>query len=495
MIPRLPLLACLLAVLASSAAAQTAAYLPAGPPTSYAGPSVPAPHAAQVYRLFLPTDPTPPTGWPVLVDLDLAAFTRSDPLDVIAPIDGLLHDALEAGVAVVTATCTVSRGGATGNPETYPGNGLFVPPEAGVPPGYSGVVAPYLDALRPMPQKDVVMLVQHLRWNAASLGIDPDRLVAHGTSAAAIVWMWCVLGPDRGDLWPNAQGQETMPTRVAGALLGGGVTWWPALAPTKPPATFDAWHWPVATAGDYDTPADELAQVDGAWLDAASPLVFGLAPGVAPLNAALPLYLYYGADNDGTGYETQPWTGGTETDPHSVWSGFAWELVMPGTELVLVNPAIANGIEDAVVPAGMTEAVACHRLDWLLDVTGVPHVDPWSDLGGALAGGGPAPTLEGCGTLAPGSPISVTVRGGPSFGQVYLVAGFGTVSVPFYGGTLVPAPDVIRLFPLDVEGRLVLGTAFPALPSGATLAWQGWCPDASGPAGFTATQGLLSVVP
>ena len=98
-------------------------------------------------------------------------------------------------------------------------------------------------------------------------------------------------------------------------------------------------------------------------------------------------------------------------------------------------------------------------------------------------------------TLIGAPTASVTVTGGPAFGQVYLVVGFGTVSVPFYGGTLVPSPDVIRLFPLDFEGRLVLGTAFPALPSGAALAWQAWCPDASGPFGLTSTQGLLSVVP
>ncbi len=484
----------LLAVLGTSSA-QTV-YLPVNGSQSYAGPSIPNPHPDQVYRLFLPTSPGPPAGYPVLLDLDLSGFIRSDMPDTIEHTDGLLHDALEAGIAVISATCTIVRGGNTGNPVTYPGNGVFIPPSAGIPPGYTGIIAPYLHPARPMPEKDAIMLVQHVKFNAASLGIDASRIAAFGTSAGAVVWEWVVMGPNRSDIWLNPQGQELESTRVSAGLLGGGVTWWPSLAVSKPLANFDLFHFPIFEPGDYDEPANELDEVDDDWLIESSALHYGMQPGTLALNQALPLYIYYGAKNNGTNFVMPPYDAGTEEDAHSVWSGFAWKLSVPQSRLVIVNPSIANGVEDEVVSSSLPELVACSRLTWLVEALNVPLADAWTTLGGEIAGTNGPPTLTGCGYLLGGDPISLTVANGPSQGFAYFFGGFGFLNMPFLGGAMIPTPDVIRLFPLGFQGELGLGTTLPSgIPSGTTLFWQAWMPDMTAPFGYSATNGLASLVP
>lgn len=492
-----PLLVVLLLLSSGILRSQTV-YLPTGGTQSYAGPSIPSPHAGQVFRLFLPLTPAPPGGYPVLVNLDFTGFRVSQMANSITAQDDLLHDALEAGIAVVWATCTVTRGGATGNPVTYPGNGVFIPPSAGIPTGYTGSVAPYLDVNRPMPQKDAIMLVQHLKWNAAALGIDRDRMAAFGTSSGAYVWSWCVFGPDRSDLWTNPQGQEVEDTRLAAAILGGGVTWWPALAPTNPPATFNVFHFPVAQAGAYDQPAVELQDVDPQWLVDTSPLEFGVQPGVLPLNQALPYYAFYAAKNNADNYAPPSFNydAGTETNAHTSWFGFAWKMMFPQSRLVVEALNVGNGIEDDVINPALFEAQACDKLDWLVETFGMPTPDVWFDAGVGLAGVNGVPTLTGCGQLKGGDPFAMGVSGGPAFGGLYLIAGFSQFGGWFYGGTLVPYPDLIRFFPLNADGEFAFSIAFPpGFASGSSLYWQGWILDPAAILGVSATNALQSLIP
>jgi len=123
----------------------------------------------------------------------------------------------------------------------------------------------------------------------------------------------------------------------------------------------------------------------------------------------------------------------------------------------------------------------------------------WTDLGHALAGEDEAPRLAGTGSLWPGNPWSLLLSGATEGETAFLCLAFGELRVPFKGGVLVPDivdAGVVAPVPTDEYGNAVLASTWPSnVPSGAELAFQYWQPDASGPAGFVASNAVLGTVP
>lgn len=81
--------------------------------------------------------------------------------------------------------------------------------------------------------------------------------------------------------------------------------------------------------------------------------------------------------------------------------------------------------------------------------------------------------------------------------QAWLVVGASNLSASFKAGVLVPNPDLI-LDPLTTNalGQAAHSVLWPAgLPSGFELFFQYWMPDVSGPAGFTASNAVMSTEP
>jgi len=77
-----------------------------------------------------------------------------------------------------------------------------------------------------------------------------------------------------------------------------------------------------------------------------------------------------------------------------------------------------------------------------------------------------------------------------------LVAGLSQVDLPFKGGVMVPAVDLVSWQVADEDGRLVLEGRWPeGVPSGTVLHLQAWMPDITGPQGFSATNGLHRIAP
>jgi hypothetical protein len=103
----------------------------------------------------------------------------------------------------------------------------------------------------------------------------------------------------------------------------------------------------------------------------------------------------------------------------------------------------------------------------------LPHRgSPWWRLEGGVADG---PVLSPVGALTPGSALTLDARNGPAFGTLWLVLGLGTENLPFGGGTLVPALDVLLPLPLDGAGELHLPLAWPSdLPPGIPFWLQPW---------------------
>ena len=121
----------------------------------------------------------------------------------------------------------------------------------------------------------------------------------------------------------------------------------------------------------------------------------------------------------------------------------------------------------------------------------------WTELGDALAGTLGEPTLSGSGDLLPLAPVSLSLGNALPGGSAWLLIGLSALNAPFKGGVLVPNPDII-LGPLGLSGAgdLDLNTFWPSgVPSGFTSYYQAWIPDAAGPKGYAASNGLSATTP
>jgi len=127
----------------------------------------------------------------------------------------------------------------------------------------------------------------------------------------------------------------------------------------------------------------------------------------------------------------------------------------------------------------------------------ITHVGCWKDLGLGLAGVNGVPQLAGTGTLLAGDALTLALSDARPLASAVLILGLSAANLPFKGGTLVPAPQVlIAGLPTDGAGALVLPGTWPAgLPSGFTLWLQMWIADAAGPHGFSASNGLSASPP
>jgi hypothetical protein len=125
---------------------------------------------------------------------------------------------------------------------------------------------------------------------------------------------------------------------------------------------------------------------------------------------------------------------------------------------------------------------------------------PWCDLGFGLTGTHGEPVLTGTGTLAGGTPVSLTLADALENSTTYLVIGAARVDLPFFGGTLVPAFEApfgfFVVLPTGPTGTLTVGDDFPdGVPSGLEIVFQHWIIDAGAPFGMGASNALEGTTP
>jgi hypothetical protein len=117
---------------------------------------------------------------------------------------------------------------------------------------------------------------------------------------------------------------------------------------------------------------------------------------------------------------------------------------------------------------------------------------PWENLCQGCFGTLGVPQLFGHGTLKAEEPFAWHIKDGRPGASSLLVLGFSLLEVPFKGGTVVPALDiVIPLPPLDTEGHLHLSSVLPAgSPAGVEVYFQIWIADTGASYGYSASNGL-----
>lgn len=122
--------------------------------------------------------------------------------------------------------------------------------------------------------------------------------------------------------------------------------------------------------------------------------------------------------------------------------------------------------------------------------------DPWTDLGGGLAGVAGIPQLAGQGPLTPNSPGSLTLAGAAPLAPGLLFFSFLEVPVPFKGGTLSAYPPLATFaLATNAAGGLFLPwTSWtPLLPPDLELFLQAAFADAAAPKGASITNLLRGV--
>jgi len=131
-------------------------------------------------------------------------------------------------------------------------------------------------------------------------------------------------------------------------------------------------------------------------------------------------------------------------------------------------------------------------------VSGSAHVflapadDAWTDLGGALSGL-TTPVASGSGLTCPGETLAVSLEDAAApVASAHLVVGTFALEAPFAGGTMVPAPQLVALALPLVGGGVTVTSDWPDVAAGADVPVlvQFWMEDASGPAGWTASNAL-----
>ena len=118
-------------------------------------------------------------------------------------------------------------------------------------------------------------------------------------------------------------------------------------------------------------------------------------------------------------------------------------------------------------------------------------------LDGQLAGA-TAPVLSGEGSLAANASFTLVFEDFPLSAPGFLIIGAEELSDPILGGILVPVPTFV--IPMPTPPTAMQGLEFaagigPSVASGTELFVQGWFLDATGPQGFTASNGLLLRTP
>jgi hypothetical protein len=244
-----------------------------------------------------------------------------------------------------------------------------------------------------------------------------------------------------------------------------------------PPLEFVGYHMGGVNADLMPLGADDVALTD--------------VNGAVVLTGHLRLFM---SDVAGTTYTG--WIEGSSIDPLA-----AQQSVLLG----LIDAALATGTMSLSVALALPTTLEAASGDWthpafvpgVVTIGSVLEPSPWSDLGFALAGTLGDPNLFGVGSLEPGAELTLVVNSIPRTALVYLVAGAAPLYLPLFGGTLVPVPTlVLGPFPTDADGNWILSAALDAgVPSGSSFYLQGWMLGGGGPAGISATNGLLGVVP
>lgn len=176
------------------------------------------------------------------------------------------------------------------------------------------------------------------------------------------------------------------------------------------------------------------------------------------------------------------------------------EVVEAATYLGTATPA-SDGTFVVVLPV-QTVGLAITAI--AMDATGntseiSTHVlsapSPWLNLGFGLAGTNGIATLTGAGTLAPNTPMGLSLNGALGNTVGIWIAGTSAANMALEGGILVPTPEENVIFNTDASGNASFVFNWPpTFPSGTPIYVQAWFIDPGSVGGLVAASNAIVAV-
>ncbi len=196
----------------------------------YAPPELAVPHANHVLTVFYPPTGVPPAGgWPVILHSGAANFLAADPLELLVAAPSGTADLYQA---CLHGWCIISVGttGLLSTGSDFPN--LFR--DYGSPE--------WNDFSKYWGEKEFAWARQWVAENAATLGVNNDRVVPWGVSTGAVYGASVALGPRR--VFATAtSAQSQRDTRCAGLVAFALPTW---IGAHQQSVTSFYRHWPTA---------------------------------------------------------------------------------------------------------------------------------------------------------------------------------------------------------------------------------------------------------
>ncbi len=239
-----------------------------------------AQNAKQKMNIYVPPG-TPPTGaWPVFISIDYGGFDTSD-------IPATLEDAKEVAIAAYHAGFAVVCPGLTiPNTVGVAEQGMFwlpTDPDWDIEGGQADI-----------PHLDVVWIIQHLRANDSTYGIDMENWFIEATSAGSECAGFVVVSDDFADLGSGiAQCQESTQDGLRGflsSLTQGHLTVFPT---TQPPAVATVKH--LRKNGATTLPAIQAVDTIAGHLTGSAYGYLMVQSAVIEKNGVIPFYMRAGA--------------------------------------------------------------------------------------------------------------------------------------------------------------------------------------------------------
>jgi hypothetical protein len=160
---------------------------------------------------------------------------------------------------------------------------------------------------------------------------------------------------------------------------------------------------------------------------------------------------------------------------------YHWVASAVGDESAFRNPGGGHGLGTGWLPLSDIDTISGGApYDASITLEGAVLADPWLDLGagtGLLSTfWGDVPLASGSGPTTAGSTVTVSAfHCGAPFAGTNLVVGFSSLNVPFKGGTLVPAPDLVISLPTLGSGDISVPFTWPGgIPPGFQFYLQFW---------------------
>lgn len=312
---------------------------------------------------------------------------------------------------------------------------------------------PYPQFIYPAQVDDAALAIQYLKAHAAEFELDHDKFMLWGSSAGAMIAGLLVYGPDYASGAGSAQDQES--TRPLAFMNWGGLTNYTLM-------------WPGYTGLFFGV--QTISELLPAFLKGVSPaeMVLDVERQTTP-----PCQSFYGTIHDPLPL----------VNPHDILH--MWDL---HAKIGIESPAAASLSlmkQNLVHPNYEIEDIEELAL-WTVRRFGgtLPLV-----LGKAIGGTKGYPRVTPSGEFAAGGSIQLKVQSAlPAASVAYLVVGAERVDLPLYGGTLVPAPQLILQVATDDRGIAVLDFDLPgSIADGGALYLQLWHADPAGSKGVAAS--------